>query len=205
MTALWRTLVTPSLRCFDIHEALVTITEPAACMVHYPLLGFRRLQGMNRTSSSTGMVDAFLSFFPFSAATNRQDEGASRLQRYPLTGFRNLPAGLHHIWLAGLFHPAGTPRVKVFRASLHIDRLPSPAPCFFAVTCLSWPPSQVWARFPIALATGSYLLRLFPDSCPFPLRGGFHLRPWPTLKLSSRHAAPLSRTGFTRNVRMQLS
>jgi len=108
--------------------------------IHHPLTGFGRLQGFSQTPTPADITGASSGFVPFSAVIVRRDthgstRAAPRPQVFATSRQRRRPQRL-----AGLFHPAGTRRVWVFRALPTIDRelfpvllAPSPFPTLHGV------------------------------------------------------------------------
>lgn len=91
-----------------------------------------------------GQPVTFQGSFPHSALIVERDSQISRLQRSPSTGFLNLTTGhIRSAQLAGLFHPACTPRVPTFRALQQNDRsFPYRRPCSCIINPSSWIPSN---------------------------------------------------------------
>jgi len=94
--------------------------------IHHPLSDFSRLQGFSQTPTPVGTTRVSPGLVPFSAIIVRRDKHSStriapRPQVFATSRQRRRPQRL-----AGLFHPAGTPRVLTFRVFPTIDRELSP-------------------------------------------------------------------------------
>jgi len=84
---------------------------------NYPLVGFDRLQGLIIRELRVRNPRTSPAFSPFQRYHFPARQTESHFCRSPLTGFHNLTAGTFAFWkLTGLFHPASTRRVRVFRA-----------------------------------------------------------------------------------------
>jgi len=146
---LWRILVTPSLKRFNVREAL---TQPPNGHLRFRSLSSSRLQPASRfphTPTPIGTTGASLGLFPFQRHHCSTRKQASTLAAARPQVFTTSRQDRRRLQLAGLFHPAGTPRVMVFRAYLPNDRRMFPCPCFFAVSCSSWLPSAHLKHFPV--------------------------------------------------------
>jgi hypothetical protein len=104
-------------RCFNILEAFTTTTGYLDIIpdTHHPLPDFGRLQGFSQIPLPLGTSGVFPGLVPFSAIIVRRDKHGSthiapRPQVFATSRQRRRPQRL-----AGLFHPAGTPRVLIFR------------------------------------------------------------------------------------------
>jgi len=115
-------------------HTLDNLTTTCAIVI-YSLIGFSRLQGFLLALLPGWEPGYSLGFFPFSAINTWTRRTRFHTCRSPLIGFHNLPAGPTPSSIAGLFHPAGTPRVNAFKASHWYDlRSSSETECSFAVT-----------------------------------------------------------------------
>jgi hypothetical protein len=109
-------------------------------------------------------------------------------------------------WLAGLFHPAGTPRVPTFEgltpdrsSAVYVGPLPLRRylPSMDSFRCVT--------RFPLARPAGYAPFPIFAAPAPRHLAmSGFHPGLRPTLRPSSRSDAPPTPNGFTRPTRWHL-
>jgi len=115
-------------RCFNTLEAFTTTTGYLEVNpdTHHPLPDFSRLQGFSQTPTPVGTTGISPGLIPFSAIIARRDKYdstriAPRPQVFATSRHRRRPPRL-----AGLFHPAGTPRVLVFRVLPTTDRELSP-------------------------------------------------------------------------------
>jgi len=156
--------------------------------IHHPLSSFGRLQGFSQIPTPADNTGASSGSIPFSAMIVRRDKHAStraapRPQVFATSRQRRRPQRL-----AGLFHPAGTRRVLVFRVSPTIDRelFPvHPAPSLLP-TLHGFLPVETDACL-ASDRSGVTLMRSWFPQAPCPASGtGFHLGLRPTLKLYSR-------------------
>jgi hypothetical protein len=86
-------------------------------VVHFCPLSSSRLQPTTRSSMHFHRfgTDAFSGFFPFSAIIARRDQQGSSPAALRPQVFTTSRQNIRRERLAGLFHPAGTPRVMAFR------------------------------------------------------------------------------------------
>lgn len=149
---------------------------------------------------------AFLGLVPFSAIIVRRAEQASTPVASRPQVFATSRQDRRPQRLAGLFHPAGTPRVSVCRGHDLIDRVLFPVPGSCAVFCSSWVPSGGGGGSrPLAVAP----LRGWRPRLTRPLAVLQRLapilnldRPW---SVAPEQACLISSKGFTPPTRARLS
>jgi len=95
------------------HTSSRPSTQPPDSSFRFHPLSSFELQPAPRFAAGPYPLEGGISFgfIPFSAAIIRRDGEASTPTRIPPAGFHNLMTGKRPRRLAGLFHPAGTPRV----------------------------------------------------------------------------------------------
>jgi hypothetical protein len=187
-------------------EALTTTTRRRLALSStHPLVSFSQLQGLQHalTPLERGIS---LGFFTFSAVTGRRVGQGSIPARVPSPGFRNLLTGKRLHRRAGLFHPAGTPRVGgLQRMTAH--RSPDRFPPAFAPSPL---PRPSWSPFDGPRSSTTCRAGVSPRGdqsagSSSPCGDRPHLGLESVLKLYSRSAALPTPDGFTRRTRLHLS
>jgi hypothetical protein len=108
----------------------------ARAVITYPLGGFSRLQGLSKRYFQAGNLDT-PGVFPLSAPYSWDVTNRTPILTLPVLRFSQPSNRFQRPFeFAGLFHPAGTPRVWPSKLYLKVIVLRFPYSCSFVVTCL---------------------------------------------------------------------
>jgi hypothetical protein len=189
------------------HSSSRPSTRPSKSSFRFHPLSSFELQPASRFAARPYPLERGISFgfLPFSAAIIRRDRQVSTPTRIPSPGFHNLLTGKRPRRLAGLFHPAGTPRVRGLQ-SLTAYRSPeSSLPvCSYTVTRLfmvSIRRTQVFHDPSRRSFPSRRSIRRLLALC----RAGSILSFGRSWSCHSRYTALHTPNGFTRLTRLQLS
>lgn len=141
---------------------------------------------------------AFLGLLPFSAIIARRATQASRPAASHPQVFATSRQERRPQQLAGLFHPAGTPRVSVSRGQNLIDRVLFPVPGSYAVILSFMVSFHASRAVPDRLTAAPLRWRRSHDAQPLVVyeTTGYHPGLGPTLKRYSRPGLPHLARGF---------